>query len=677
MDALSVLSKSTASRFPNFPWKFLWPLTGLIFLVDLALPLGVAGGVPYILVILLSLRTRDPQLTIRAAVGCSLLTLLGIWLSPPGGEFWKVLVNRTFALFAIWTTALMGRLYLQQAETILLSEKVFLASKDHISILDRNYRYRRVNPSYEEIHGKPAQEIVGTSVAHLLGEPTFNQTVKPMLDRSFQGEDVSYEAWFSFPNKERRYMAVTYLPLKNENNQIHQIVVISRDMTERQQAEEARKVGEEQFRDLYESAPLAYFSASFDGHIIRVNDRACELLGYSQSELIGKHVLALYAPNIEGYEKAKIIQKKTQGGISIQDEELKMVTKKGDFLWVSLTVRLIYDEAGNIIERRGMVQDVSHRKKIENELRISEYQYRSLVETAGSIIIGLTPDGSIVEWNREAERLYGKTRQDVLNTNYFESFIPENERLPILADIQNVLAGNPTRDFQNTVITTDGEYRQISWNVDRLVKENQEPYGIICVGRDITDWVKDQNQLQKWAMIFQHTQWGVAVSKGESSLFEMVNEAYARMHGYAIQEFEGMSVTQVFAPEFRIQLPKIFEQFQKEEFLSFESLHIRKDDSKFPALVTVSAIKDLNGQTLYRVANVIDISALKKAEQDLQESKQVFQDLVQTIEGIVWECEFPSFQVTFVSDYAKEFLGYPIQHWYDDPQFFIKYDTSS
>ena len=306
-----------------------------------------------------------------------------------------------------------------------------------------------------------------------------------------------------------------YVPITNEHGGVTQIIGSGIDVTERRHAELSLQRSEEQFRDLYDSAPLAYFSASFDGYITRVNNRASELLGYSKKEIIGKPVLTLYAPTSEGHEKAEKIQKKAQKGVGVQDEELEMIKKDGARIWVSLTVRLIFDESGQIIERRGMVQDISARKRIENELRASEYRFRSLIETAGSIIIGLRPDGWIVEWNREAERIYGKSREEVLDKNYLELFIPDSEQLQILSNINKVLEGKALRDFQNPILTINGEVREILWNVDRLMDEHNKPYGVICIGRDITEWHHAQIQLKKWATIYQHTQWGVAVGRCE------------------------------------------------------------------------------------------------------------------------------------------------------------------
>ena len=77
----------------------------VIFALDLLIPLGVAAGVPYILVILVSLRSSIKLFTVYMAVWASILTAAGFYFSPAGGELWKVLFNRGIALFAIWTTA--------------------------------------------------------------------------------------------------------------------------------------------------------------------------------------------------------------------------------------------------------------------------------------------------------------------------------------------------------------------------------------------------------------------------------------------------------------------------------------------------------------------------------------------------------------------------------------------
>jgi len=107
-----------------------------IFTIDLQVPLGVAGGVPYIAVILISLWSPNSKAVIYLAIICSILTLLGFYFSPTGGELWKVISNRLLALFAIWVTAILALKWKRREDEIFSlnskiekeKEKIYLAT---------------------------------------------------------------------------------------------------------------------------------------------------------------------------------------------------------------------------------------------------------------------------------------------------------------------------------------------------------------------------------------------------------------------------------------------------------------------------------------------------------------------------------------------------------------------
>ncbi len=82
--------------------------TILIFSVDLIVPLGVAFGVPYIIVILIALQIPNRHATFIFAVICSLLVIIGFFFSPEGGEVWKVFLNRAIAIASVLIVALIG-----------------------------------------------------------------------------------------------------------------------------------------------------------------------------------------------------------------------------------------------------------------------------------------------------------------------------------------------------------------------------------------------------------------------------------------------------------------------------------------------------------------------------------------------------------------------------------------
>jgi PAS domain S-box-containing protein len=119
-----------------------------------------------------------------------------------------------------------------------LTGQVFETSPDIVSIVGRDYRYQRVNPVYDRIWGIAPERLVGMHVADVVGIEVFEQTAKPNLDRCFTGEDVSYGRWFASP-RGRRYMAVTYSPLRPDWERVEAVLVIGRDLTEYMLAEEA------------------------------------------------------------------------------------------------------------------------------------------------------------------------------------------------------------------------------------------------------------------------------------------------------------------------------------------------------------------------------------------------------------------------------------------------------
>jgi PAS domain S-box-containing protein len=119
-----------------------------------------------------------------------------------------------------------------------LVRQVFESSPDRISIVGRDYRWQRANPALERRWGMPTEKFIGRHVADFLGADTFERTAKPNYDRCFAGEEVSYAGWFNLALG-RRYLAVTYTPLRPDSERVEAALVISRDLTEHVLASEA------------------------------------------------------------------------------------------------------------------------------------------------------------------------------------------------------------------------------------------------------------------------------------------------------------------------------------------------------------------------------------------------------------------------------------------------------
>jgi len=144
-----------------------------------------------------------------------------------------------------------------------------------------------------------------------------------------------------------------------------------RHAIERKRVERELRASEDQFRDLYQEAPLAYFSVGIDGRIQMANRHAVELLGYSLDDLIGRPVFDLYADTSSGKEKAQKLLLKFGTGEEIRDEEMEMRRVDGRSVWINLTVRPVRDTEGEVVASRSMVVDITERKRMEEELRKS------------------------------------------------------------------------------------------------------------------------------------------------------------------------------------------------------------------------------------------------------------------------------------------------------------------
>src|SRR5258708_34929785 len=119
-----------------------------------------------------------------------------------------------------------------------LTGQVFESSPDSVSIVGKDYRYQRANPSYGRYWGIPAEGIVGMRGADLLGREVFEQKIKANVDRCFAGEHVAHADWFA-SELGRRYLAVSYSPLRPHYECVEAALIISRHLTEHGLASEA------------------------------------------------------------------------------------------------------------------------------------------------------------------------------------------------------------------------------------------------------------------------------------------------------------------------------------------------------------------------------------------------------------------------------------------------------
>jgi PAS domain S-box-containing protein len=142
-----------------------------------------------------------------------------------------------------------------------LARQVFESSPDRISIVGPDYRFQRVNPAFERRWGMPAETFIGKHVAEFLGWEGFEQTARAYFDRCFAGEQVGYAEWFN-QSIGRRYLAVTYSPLRPTSERVEAVLAIGRDLTEHVLASEALREAQMELAHVTRVTMLGELAAS-------------------------------------------------------------------------------------------------------------------------------------------------------------------------------------------------------------------------------------------------------------------------------------------------------------------------------------------------------------------------------------------------------------------------------
>ena len=244
-------------------------------------------------------------------------------------------------------------------------------------------------------------------------------------------------------------------------------------------------------RAIFDHSLEAILLVSSQGEILAANDAAGKLFLCEPSELLGCTTRSLLDQSDERRLAAAATLRRT-GAFSGM---LTLRRHDGAPFEAELTATTFRDAEGT---ERGyvFVRDVTERRSAEQALLASEHRYRSLVETTGSVLVGIAPDGMVFEWNREAERLFGYARREVLGRDYFSLLGDVARREAMRHEVIRVLAGDTPRPREDTIVSRTGDARTVLWTVTRLLDMHGKPLGVIASGQDITERKRLEAQMQ-------------------------------------------------------------------------------------------------------------------------------------------------------------------------------------
>ena len=251
---------------------------------------------------------------------------------------------------------------------------------------------------------------------------------------------------------------------------------------------------------IMETSPMGILVMNKDGKIIFANDQAARVHGVAREEIIGRqhndpiwkitsHDGSLFPGERLAFNRVMKIRN------AVLDIRHAIHWLDGRRVLLSINASPIISDDGSIAKVVATVEDITTRKKVEEALKESAYRFRSLVKTAESVIILLSPDKKILEFNRMAEELFGRTRHEVLGRDYYELFVPERFWSDHDSEFTTVLSGTPMRLLENYVIAKGGEERMIQWSLSRLLDAKGGALGVLAVGQDVTERKRSEEEL--------------------------------------------------------------------------------------------------------------------------------------------------------------------------------------
>jgi PAS domain S-box-containing protein len=398
-----------------------------------------------------------------------------------------------------------------------------------------------------------------------------------------------------------------------------------RQGTKRQKSNLADLKLSEDYRNLISENTFEAIVVVQNGTMVFCNPKIIELTGYPEKELLAQPFGNFIDPKDREVLVARH-QKRLRGEYVEAICQFRILTKRGKSIWVEMNS--IKTEWGNMPATLNFLTDISNRKEMEEALRKSEALYRSILKASPDDITITDLEGRIQVVSPAAYRLFGYDREDQMLNRSIHEFLAHQDVERAKSDMSQMQSGDFKGPVEYCAIRADGSLFEIETNAEVIHEDDGQPVGLVFIVRDITDRKRANSQLQKWANIFLHAKWGVTAESAEGLRFELMNPEFARMHGYTVEELSKLSVLDVFSPEVQPELPEKIRLVHETGHLVFESMHIRKDKTTFPVLIDATAIKDANGNVLYRAVNVQDISERKQSEEKLNVEQVLMDNLM-------------------------------------------------
>lgn len=494
--------------------------------------------------------------------------------------------------------------------------------RSSLIVVDKSGRIARFNALASRIFGI-VESDVGQS---LYGIPCH-------LDLSQLREQVSQVIETSVSVKERvHHGEFHYLmqidPYRNEVQEVAGAVLIFSDVSELHRAESANEALERRFRLVWESSVEGMTVVDGDGVIQMCNPALALMFGYSVEELTGQSIETLVPEAQRAAHEHLRTRFLGKHGLRPTARLNDVVGRRRNGEAFSVEISLSAFEIDGENQVIATVTDISARKAAEQALRRSEERLRFALSASNAGVWTWDLKTNANEWSDNLWAVYGVAGAEVKPSfDAWRKSIRPEDRDAVVEAVERAAHDKVQFDIEWQVDVPRGS--KARWLFARGMPsfdaqgELIQYQGIVL---DITARKEAELEMQKYETLFANAGWGMVIVDAATERITHVNEAFAQMHGYAIDEVRGRNFHDFYAPEVRTVIDETKAKVDRQGHLAFETIRVRKDGSTFPCHAAVSAYRDAWGNVVFRAGAYEDLTERRSMERQLLEWANAFQN---------------------------------------------------
>ncbi|MFX1449658.1 MAG: PAS domain S-box protein, partial [Promethearchaeota archaeon] len=408
------------------------------------------------------------------------------------------------------------------------------------------------------------------------------------------------------------------------------------DATKRIEAEQKLRESEEKFRETLDLLPDIVFEANTNLDLYYANQVAFEKFGYNKEEFEnGLNISQMIAP--VALEKAVNQVKKILNGENLGPDDILLRKKDDSEFWGRINSRPIYKD-GRIIGIRGVISDVTKRKKAEQKLK----QSKLITDNLDEALIIFDKDGFVPFINPAYENLTGYKSSEIIGKNGVEvakKTILQSELDKVLKAFRKALKGEELPPISTYFKHKDGNEIPIEFKTSFVRDQNGDPIQIVAVINDITERKKAEHQLKesekKYRLITENVNDMISVLNNRFK-FEYINsQVHQRIIGYQEDELVSRDALNLIHPkDQQIALNALKRGFKEGE--GGGEFRFKHRNGSYIWLETKGkTFVDIDGNEKALLVSR-EITERKKAEQLLRESEERYRSYIENFYGIAY-----------------------------------------